>query len=54
MLQRSKSLPQVMEFAERRVGLVRIRGVRGVVPRIALGAAVALHDEQNSDEAESD
>ena len=53
MLKRSKSLPHVVEFAQRRVEPVRIRAICGFVLRIALAAAAAVDDEQNGDEAES-
>ena len=53
MLQRSKSLPHVVEFAQRRIELVRIRGICVFLLRIALAAAAEVHDEQNRDEAQS-
>ena len=54
VLQRSKSLPHVMEFAQRRIELVPIRGICGFLLRIALGADAEVHDEQNGDDAKSD
>ena len=53
MLQRPKSLPHVVEFAQRRIEPVRIRGVCGLLLRIAPAAAAEVDDEQNGDEAES-
>ena len=53
MLQRSKSLPHVVEFAECRVEPVRIRGIYGFILRIVLAAATEAHDDQNGDKAES-
>ena len=53
MLQGSKSLAHVMEFAQRRIELVPIRRICGFLLRIALAAAVEVHDEQNGDDAKS-
>ena len=53
VLKRSKSLPHVMEFAQRRIEPVRIRGICVFLLRIAPAAAAEVHDEQNDDEAES-
>ena len=52
MLQRSKSLPHVVEFAQRCIEPVRIRGICVFLLRIALAAAADVHDEQNGDDAE--
>ena len=53
MLQRSKSLAHVVELAERRVELARLRGVFAFVPRIQLAAGAQAKDEADRDEAES-
>jgi len=53
VLQRSKSLPHVVELAEGGIKPVLIRGISGFLQRIALAALVAVDDEQNREEAES-
>ena len=53
MLQRSKSLPHVVELAERRVERARLRGIFAFVPRIQLAAGAQVEDEPDRDEAES-
>ena len=54
MLQRPKSLPHVMKFAQRRVELASTDEVGGLLLRIPLAAAAQDHDEQDSDSADSD
>ena len=54
MLQGSKSLAHVMEFAQRRIELVPIRRICGFLLRIALAAAVEVHDEQHGNDADGD
>ena len=53
MLQRSKSLPHVVEFTQRRIELVRAGAISGVAFRIVLAAAAKVHDEQNGAEAKN-
>jgi hypothetical protein len=53
VLQRPKSLPHVVEFTERRIDLVLIAGITGLVLPIVLTAAAQVHDEDNGDEAKS-
>ena len=53
VLQRSKSLPHVVEFTERRIDLVRIAGITGFVLLIVPTASAQVHDEDNGDEAKS-
>ena len=53
MLQRSKSLPHVMEFAQSGVELLRFEGICRFLWSIALVAATEVHDEQKADDAKS-
>lgn len=53
MLQRSKSLAHVVEFTERRLELVSIRGIGHSVLRFALAAPAHVHDKQNGQDAEN-
>ena len=54
VLQRSKSLPHVMEFAQRRFKLVRTRAICPIVLRMALAAATTVHCQQRAKHDEGD
>jgi hypothetical protein len=43
-----------MEFAQRRVESVQVRGICGPLLRIALTLAAEVHHEQNDDDADRD
>jgi len=54
VLQRSKSLPHVVEFAQRCFKLVRTRAICAIVLRMALAAAATVHCQQSAKHEEGD
>ena len=54
VLQRSQSLPHVMEFAQRRFELVRTRAIFAIVLPMTLAAAAPVHCQQSAEHDEGD
>ena len=54
VLQRSESLPHVMEFTQRRFKLVRTRAICAIVLRMALASAATVHCQQSGKHDEGD
>jgi len=52
VLQRSESLPHLMELAQRCIELVRTRAIRAFLLRIAFASAAKVHGEQSAQDAE--